>query len=191
MSLKRIIIYQNKVLFNILNEIYSDKFSFILVDKKNFNDLNSIKESSDLIIVDQDNLNFKNQIVLKDFPLDIKKILELININLLKNSYKSQSQIKIGLYNLNLNSKEISLDNKKLFLTERESNLILFLKNSASPVNINQLQKEVWGHISDLETHTVETHIYRLRKKIKEKFDDNGFIISTQNGYTINWKKKI
>ena len=106
--------------------------------------------------------------------------------NLLKNSYKSQSQIKIGSYNLNLNSKEISLDNKKLFLTERESNLILFLKNSENPVNINQLQKEVWGHISDLETHTVETHIYRLRKKIKEKFDDNKFIISTQNGYTIN-----
>ena len=185
MSLKRIIIYQNKILFNILNELYSDKFSFLLVDE-NFNDLNLINDSNDLIIVNQNNLKFKNQVVLKNFPLDIKKILELINVNLLKNSYKSQSQIKIGLYNLNLNSKEISLDNKKLFLTERESNLILFLKNSASPVNINQLQKEVWGHVSDLETHTVETHIYRLRKKIKEKFDDNGLILSTQNGYTIN-----
>ena len=87
---------------------------------------------------------------------------------------------------MNLNSKEISLDNQKLFLTERETNLILFLKNSENPVNINQLQKKVWGHISDLETHTVETHIYRLRKKIKEKFDDSKFIISTQNGYTIN-----
>jgi len=185
MSLKRIIIYQNKILFNILNELYSDKFSFLLVDE-NFNDPNLIDDSNDLIIVSQNNLKFKNQIVLKNFPLDIKKILELININLLKNSYKLQSQIKIGSYNLNLNSKEISLDNKKLFLTERESNLILFLKSSTNPVNINQLQKEVWGHISDLETHTVETHIYRLRKKIKEKFDDSKFIISTQNGYTIN-----
>ena len=186
MSLKRIIIYQNKVLFNILNELYSDKFSFHLVEEKNFNDLSLINENSDLIIVSQNNSNFKNQIVLKDFPLDIKKILELININMLRYSYKSQSQIKVGSYNLNLNSKEISLDNKKLFLTERESNLILFLKNSANPVKINQLQKKVWGHISDLETHTVETHIYRLRKKIKEKFGDSGFIISTQNGYTIN-----
>ena len=186
MSLKRIIIYQNKILFNILNELYSEKFSFFLVDEKNFSDLSLAKENSDLIIVTQNNLNFKNQLILKNFPLNIRKIFELININLLKNNYKLQSQIKIGSYNLNLNSKEISLDNKKLFLTERESNLILFLKNSASPVNINQLQKEVWGHISDLETHTVETHIYRLRKKIKEKFDDNGFIISTQNGYTIN-----
>ena len=186
MSLKRIIIYQNKILFNILNELYSDKFNFHLADEKNFNDLNTIKEKSDLIIVTQNNSNFKNQLTLKNFPLNIKKILEIININLLKNSFKLQSQIKIGSYNLNLNSKEISLDNKKLFLTERESNLILFLKNSENPVNINQLQKKVWGHISDLETHTVETHIYRLRKKIKEKFDDSKFIISTQNGYTIN-----
>jgi hypothetical protein len=186
MSLKRIIIYQNKILFNILNELYSDKFSFHLADEKNFNDLNTIKEKSDLIIVTQNNSNFKNQLTLKNFPLNIKKILELININLLKNNYKLQSQIKIGLYSLNLNSKEISLDNQKLFLTERETNLILFLKNSENPVNINQLQKKVWGHISDLETHTVETHIYRLRKKIKEKFDDSKFIISTQNGYTIN-----
>ena len=186
MSLKRIIIYQNKILFNILNELYSDKFNFCLVDEKNFNDLNLMNESSDLIIVSQNNSNFKNQLILKNFPLNIKKILELININLLKNNFRLQSQIKIGSYNLNLNSKEISLDNKKLFLTERESNLILFLKNSDDPININQLQKKVWGHISDLETHTVETHIYRLRKKIKEKFDDSKFIISTQNGYTIN-----
>jgi len=186
MSLKRIIIYQNKILYNILNELYSDKFSFFLIDKKNLDNVNLVKESTDLMIVSQNNPNFKNQIVLKNFPLDIKKILELININLLKNNYKLQSQIKIGSYNLNLNSKEISLDNKKLFLTERESSLILYLKNSANPVNINQLQKEVWGHISDLETHTVETHIYRLRKKIKDKFDDSKFIISTQNGYKIN-----
>jgi hypothetical protein len=185
MSLKRIIIYQNKILFNILNELYSDKFNFHLADEKNFNDLNTIKEKSDLIIVNQNHSNFKNQLTLKNFPLNIKKILELININLLKNNYKLQSQIKIGLYSLNLNSKEISLDNQKLFLTERETNLILFLKNSENPVNINQLQKKVWGHISDLETHTVETHIYRLRKKIKDKFNNDKFILSTNDGYVI------
>ena len=75
---------------------------------------------------------------------------------------------------------------KKLFLTERESNLILFLKRSNNPVNTEKLQKEVWKHVSDLETHTVETHIYRLRKKIKEMFNDEDFIKSTQNGYEIN-----
>ena len=94
--------------------------------------------------------------------------------------------LKIGSYILNLNSKEKNQNNKKIFLTERESNLILFLKNSAKPANINQLQKEVWGHASELDTHTVETHIYRLRKKIKETFNDDSFINSTQKGYKIS-----
>ena len=90
------------------------------------------------------------------------------------------------VFTLNLNSRELILDNKKLFLTERESNLILFLNNSLKPINIIDLQKKVWGHTSILETHTVETHIYRLRKKIKDMFDDEKFIISTENGYKIN-----
>ena len=66
-----------------------------------------------------------------------------------------------------------------------ESNVILFLMNSNEPVNIKKLQEKVWGHMSDLETHTVETHIYRLRKKIKDKFQDNDLIISLKNGYQI------
>jgi DNA-binding response OmpR family regulator len=71
-------------------------------------------------------------------------------------------------------------------LTERESNLIIFLKNSLKPINISELQDKVWGYSSSLETHTVETHIYRLRKKFKETFGDEKFIISTENGYIIN-----
>ena len=74
----------------------------------------------------------------------------------------------------------------KLNLTEREGNLIIFLNKSTSPVSVDTLQKEVWEYGSELETHTVETHIYRLRKKIKEKFNDNNFIISTKEGYIIN-----
>ena len=66
-----------------------------------------------------------------------------------------------------------------------EANVILFLINSKDPVNIKKLQEKVWGHMPDLETHTVETHIYRLRKKIKDKFQDNSFIISLKNGYQI------
>jgi DNA-binding response OmpR family regulator len=61
----------------------------------------------------------------------------------------------------------------------------LFLINSSKPVNIKELQEKVWGQMPDLETHTVETHIYRLRKKIKDKFQDNDLIISLKNGYQI------
>ena len=110
----------------------------------------------------------------------------MININYLKIQFNFQSEISIGDYKLDLNSREIGKNKSTLDLTERETNLIMFLKNSSKPVKINELQKEVWGYGSELETHTVETHIYRLRKKIKDKFDDNNFIISLQDGYKIN-----
>ena len=110
----------------------------------------------------------------------------MININFLKIQFNFQSEISIGDYKLDLNSREIGKNKSTLDLTERETNLIMFLKNSSKPVKINELQKEVWGYGSELETHTVETHIYRLRKKIKDKFDDNNFIISLQDGYKIN-----
>ena len=89
-------------------------------------------------------------------------------------------------YNLNLNKRQISREKIIVKLTEREINLILFLKKNSSAVKINELQKEVWSYGSKLDTHTVETHIYRLRKKIKDKFDDDKFILSSKEGYLIN-----
>jgi DNA-binding response OmpR family regulator len=91
----------------------------------------------------------------------------------------------VGKYELDLNERALKFDQNKLSLTEMEANVILFLMNSNEPVNIKKLQEKVWGHMSDLETHTVETHIYRLRKKIKDTFQDNDFIISLKNGYQI------
>ena len=186
MNSKTVIIYQNQILFNILNELYPEKFRIIFLEKKEYNnfDFNNIHDY--LIIVDNDNYEFKNQLVINKFPLKIKNILELINVTFLKKNFKKQSEIKIGSYTLNLNSREINYEDQKLFLTERESNLIIFLKNSLKPINISELQDKVWGYSSSLETHTVETHIYRLRKKFKETFGDEKFIISTENGYIIN-----
>ena len=100
----------------------------------------------------------------------------------LKIQFNFQSEISIGTYKLDLNSRKISKNKSTLDLTERETNLIMFLKNSSKPVKINELQKEVWGYGSELETHTVETHIYRLRKKILNTFNDSEFIISKKNG---------
>ena len=186
MNLKTIIIYQNKTLFNILKELYSDRFFIDFKDKENFDDFSLKKNDDYLIITSNKKLSTENVLHIKDLPIKIKKIFDLINISFLKNSYKVKSKIKIGSYILNLNSKELISEEKKLFLTERESNLILFLKQAVIPVNISKLQKEVWGHTSELETHTVETHIYRLRKKIKETFNDDKLINSTQDGYKIN-----
>ena len=187
MNLQKIIVYEHEVLFNILDEI-KEKFNFdlFLANKKNINEIKNKIEEEYLVISKTSNNEFKNNLIIKNNPIKINKLLELINLNLLKNKFNLQSDVSIGSYKLNLNSREISKDNIITDLTEREVNLIIFLKNSPIPVKINKLQKEVWDYGSELETHTVETHIYRLRKKIKEKFDDGRFIISTQNGYTIN-----
>ena len=76
-------------------------------------------------------------------------------------------------------------NNLKLKLTEKEVDTIIYLSKTNKPVSINELQEKVWEYQSDLETHTVETHIYRLRKKISDTFKDNKFIISIKNGYQI------
>ena len=76
-------------------------------------------------------------------------------------------------------------NNIKLKLTEKEINTITYLSKSEKPVSIQELQEKVWSYQSDIETHTVETHIYRLRKKILNTFNDKDFIISEKNGYQI------
>ena len=116
----------------------------------------------------------------------MSKIIELVNVQFLKNKFNLQSNINIGSYSLNLNSRNIIKNDINLDLTERETSIIIYLNKSKMPNKIDELQKEVWGYGSELETHTVETHIYRLRKKMKEKFRDENFILSLKNWYKIN-----
>jgi DNA-binding response OmpR family regulator len=93
--------------------------------------------------------------------------------------------MKVNNYTINLNSREMLKNNTKLKLTEKEINTISYLSKSNKPVSIDELQAKVWSYQSDIETHTVETHIYRLRKKILISFNDKEFIISKKNGYKI------
>ena len=129
--------------------------------------------------------DFDNCLVLYKVPVKLEKVIELININFLKNKFSDQSNLKVGKYRLDLNSRKIILENKNLSLTERETNLIIFI-NKQGNVGIKELQEKVWDYSNDLETHTVETHIYRLRKKMKDKFNDEKFILYDNNGYYIN-----
>ena len=93
--------------------------------------------------------------------------------------------MKINNYTIDLNSREMQMNSEKLKLTEKEINTITYLIKKNEPVSINELQKNVWSYQSNIETHTVETHIYRLRKKISITFNDNEFIVSKKNGYQI------
>ena len=118
-------------------------------------------------------------------PFNIYDLLEKINISLIKKKYSDQSNIIISDYILDLNSRVISKNNITLKLTEKEIEIIIFLKNNFKPQKVSVLQNKVWGYSLEMETHTVETHIYRLRKKITETFKDNNFIISNESGYLI------
>ena len=112
-------------------------------------------------------------------------MLEQINVKFIQQVYISQSDINVKNYALDLNARILKKNNQELKLTEREIEAIIFLQNKNEPVSVEKLQKEVWKYGEDLETHTVETHIYRLRKKIKDKFNDNNFILSEKKGYFI------
>ena len=118
--------------------------------------------------------------------IKISVLVDQLNAILIQQNYSAQSNININKYILDTNSRMLRKSGKELKLTEREIDTILFLKNENKPVNVNILQKKVWKYGEDLETHTVETHIYRLRKKIKDTFNDVSFIESKKDGYIIN-----
>ena len=186
---KNVLIFKLPELFKILNELknYMDFTFFLFTDKDDLYNFKKKNISNYLILTDTDNEfeGEKFQLILNKFPDTIYSIIEKINIVLLKQKYSEQSDILIGKYSIDLNSRLIKDNNQNLKLTEREVEIILFLRNSKVPQNIESLQRKVWGHNSNLETHTVETHIYRLRKKIIEKFKDSKFINSTKQGYKI------
>ena len=188
---------QLTVLHNILNEIQN----LLSFDIQNYpteddflKDLNKNNSLSKSTIITNSNVRFKtaninidkrNILVFDNFPIQLNKLIDKINIQLIKQKYDYQSKIRIKDYNLNFNSRIISKNSNELKLTEREIDIILFLKNQTEPKTIDILQKEIWHYSSDLETHTVETHIYRLRKKIKDQFNDQNFILSYKDGYSI------
>ena len=131
------------------------------------------------------NEKIENCIIIDNLPKKITKLVEILNLNFLKIQFKNQSEHKIGKYILDLNSRKIYFKDKSLNLTEKESDLILFI-NSSKRAELKKIQKIVWGYSSDLETHTVETHIYRLRKKMLKNFKDHNFIKHDQDGYFLN-----
>ena len=187
MLTQNLIIYKFSQLYHILEEIKLDlNFNILFVDNENTLK-DSIKHLNNyLIITDRNYSNIGHQLVLNGTPINILKFVEKVNIEFLKVQFNNQSKVKVKNYMINLNSREMSAKNIKLKLTEKEINTIIFLSESSKPVSIDELQEKVWSYQSDIETHTVETHIYRLRKKILNTFDDKAFIVSKKNGYQIN-----
>ena len=191
---QNVLIINNIPLYEILEEI-KENLPFKIIKYENLDDFIKNPDSdlkNTLIIIKADlkfaskkHINEKNFLNFNELPLPLNKLLEIINIHLLKIKFNHQSQINVKSYELNLNSKFLSKDNLSLKLTEKEIEIILYLNETKAKHNVSDLQKNIWGYSSEMETHTVETHIYRLRKKIDNKFSDENFILSNLNGYFI------
>tara|TARA_Y100000741_G_scaffold185718_1_gene141138 strand:- start:24 stop:587 length:564 start_codon:yes stop_codon:yes gene_type:complete len=186
MNNQNLLIYDLEILYEILKEL-NDSLNFKIknISKNQLKDVNFNNLNNYLILSKKKKNNLKNQIILNDFPIKFSKLIERINIEFLKQKFNIQSNINVGLYKIDINARFMSFNNVKLKLTEKEINTLIYLLNKKVPTSIEELQKEVWGYNSELETHTVETHIHRLRKKIKEKFDEDNLIVSSKNGYKI------
>jgi len=185
-STQNLIIYKFISLYHILNELCLDlNFKISFVDsEKSLND--SVKNHSNYLIISKKKyLDIENQFVLENTPIKIFKLVEKINIEFLRLQFNNQSHMKVKNYTIDLNSREMIINSVRLKLTEKEINTITYLSKSNNPVSVDELQEKVWSYQSDIETHTVETHIYRLRKKILNTFKDNELIVSKKNGYQI------
>ena len=197
MTKQNIFIINYNSLYEILDEI-KDNLTFKIIKFENEDDFiksckldvkNSlfISKFNQKILLNKD-ISKKNFLNLDNLPQSLNNLREIININLIKLRFNYQSKVDVKGYELNLNSKFFSKKGLSLKLTEKEIQIILYLINSELNHNILDLQKNIWGYSSGMETHTVETHIYRLRKKISDKFNDENFILSKQNGYFIDQK---
>ena len=186
MSVQNLIIYKFNELYQILEELGLDlNFNITYTDDENYLSDFVKNLTNYLVISNKKYSTVDNQFVLDNGPINIFKLLEKINIEFLKLQFNSQSKIKINNYIIDLNSREMLIKDNKLKLTEKEINTITYLSKLNKPVSIDELEEKVWSYQTHIETHTVETHIYRLRKKISKIFNDDKFIISEKNGYQI------
>lgn len=188
---KKICIVNSKILFELLSEII-DSLPFEIIFKYSDNLKDEDLDSKDILfIIDKkekkliDKFKFEQIVIIDNFPINIENLISQINIKFLKYNFHKQANIKIKDYDLDLNSKFIKKDNRSLKLTEKEIQIIVFLFSSKVPKSVHDLQKSIWKHHETLETHTVETHIYRLRKKIKDEFNDENFILNSISGYNL------
>ena len=124
-----------------------------------------------------------------ELPTSLKQINTIIENTSAKKKFNKNSSIEVKDYLLDKNEKKLSKSKHFIILTEKEIQLIELFLDNKYPISKDKILSSVWNYSSDADTHTVQTHIYRLRKKINDKFKDNKFILNNKNGYYL-WKKE-
>ena len=210
MSNLTISIFENQIFLKIINELklfsefkvkfYDDfnlclkdsiqheQLTILFVDKKNNDNYLKIKNSPIILIgksFKKKDLTTNNLIEYLDIPfsvLELKKKIILLNA---RHKFKKRSLINLGEYIIDKNERKIKKEDLELQLTEKEINFLILFTKTKKPITKDNVLQSAWNYSLESETHTVETHVHRLRKKILEKFDDNNFIKNNKEGYFI------
>ena len=161
---------------------------FLNEKNKNFFSKNKINNFSSILILEKSNLGsiYSDEFIEKlIMPFTILEFKKKVISQMAKSEFRKNSLIQLNEYIIDKNERKIKKENNELQLSEKEINFLILFSQSKEPVTRKSVLKNVWNYSSETETHTIETHIYRLRKKILEKFGDNNFIKNNQRGYFI------
>ena len=137
------------------------------------------------ILIGKNKKLFNNYHHQMNLPLKINDFINVIDDLRSKRKFSDNSTIKLKNYILNKNERKLSKDSISIILTEKEVQLLELFVERKKILSKKEILECVWKYSSDTDTHTVETHVYRLRKKIKETFSDEKFILNNENGYSI------
>jgi len=174
--------------FNSCSDKISSDFDLILFHDESLNneeDHKIITNSNSLkVCASSKKVASNNYDAFLELPSSLKEINSVVESVAAKKAFKKNSSIKIKRYLLNKNEKKLYKDNNQIILTEKEIQLLELFLNNKKPISKDKILLSVWNYSSDADTHTVETHIYRLRKKINKEFSDENFIINTKDGYS-------
>ena len=118
-----------------------------------------------------------------ELPTTLKEINSVVESTVAKKRFNKNSSIEVKNYLLNKNEKKLSKFNQFITLTEKEVQLLELFLNNKKPISKDNILSSVWNYSLDADTHTVETHIYRLRKKVIDEFMDEKFILNNKDGY--------
>ena len=149
--------------------------------------LKALKNSNKIKIIASSSNKIKSDIfhAKVSLPLTIKDLNYIIENTIVKKNFSKNSSIKIKSYILDKNEKKLIKKGSYVLLTEKEIQLLELFLSHNKPIGKNVILDQVWKYSEDADTHTVETHIYRLRKKIKSKFSDEDFILNDKSGYLL------
>ena len=173
--------------FNPLFDNISNKYDAILIHKealKDKNKKNFIAKSTAIKIYAANKKDLlSNYDAYLELPANLREINAVVENVSAKSKFSKNSSIEIKNYLLNKNEKKLYKQNDFIILTEKEIQLLELFLDKKKPISKDNILSTVWNYSVDADTHTVETHIYRLRKKINDKFMDQKFILNNKTGY--------